>query len=240
MKLMNTFTVAKTYLVLYNVCNNLLQISNYLVTIGWLSACLLIFLFITSIVFKIISLSILSLFLFLIPFSVVVPLWSILILAFIFELIKYNLEKKIQLNISDEKFNFLCHMIVRYSKTNKSSKLNLEIKKILAAIENQSSIYHDLSEEEFPYFNKFFKRYTICQNNKIKLKNQMKGIYTVTLAELERQKDESNYMKDMDKLNSSVKNPKLLTLDSVDNELNDMINGQFPMIKNGKVKVGDK
>lgn len=188
MNLMNTFNVAKTHLVLYNVCNNLLQISNYLVSIGWLSACLLIFLFITSIVFKIIFVSILSLFLFLIPFSVVVPLCFILILGFIFALIKYNLEKKFQLNISDEKFNFLCHMIKRCSKTNKSFKLKLEIKKILAAIENQSSIYHDLSEEEFPYFNKFFRRYTICQNNKIKLKNQMKGIYTVTLAELTEQK----------------------------------------------------
>lgn len=131
-------------------------------------------------------------------------------------------------------------MIVRYFKTNKSSKLNLEIKKILAAIENQSSIYHDLSEEEFPYFNKFFKRYTICQNNTIKLKNQMKGIYTVTLAELTEQKNKSNYIKDMDKLNSSVENQKLLTLDLVDNELNDLINGRFSMIKSEKIKVGNK
>ena len=131
-------------------------------------------------------------------------------------------------------------MIVRYSKTNKSSKLNLEIKKILAAIENQSSIYHDLSETEFPYFNKFFRRYEIYQKNKIKFKNQMKGIYTVTLAELTEQKNKSNYIKDMDKLNSSVENPKLLTLDSVDNELNDFINGRFSMIRSEKIKVGNK
>ena len=131
-------------------------------------------------------------------------------------------------------------MIKRCSKTNKSFKLKLEIKKILAAIENQSSIYHDLSEEEFPYFNKFFRRYTICQNNKIKLKNQMKGIYTVTLAELTEQKNKSNYIKDMDKLNSSVENQKLLTLDLVDNELNDLINGRFSMIKSEKIKVGNK
>ena len=110
----------------------------------------------------------------------------------------------------------------------------------MAAIENQSSIYHDLSETEFPYFNKFFRRYTICQNNKIKLKNQMKGMYTVTLAELERQKAESSYMQDMDKLNSPIKNPKLLTLNTVDNELNDLINGQLSMIKREKVKVGNK
>ena len=68
----------------------------------------------------------------------------------------------------------------------------------------------------------------------------MKGIYTVTLAELSGQKIESNYMQDMDKLNSSVENPKLLTLDSVDNELNDLINGQLSMIKREKVKVGNK
>lgn len=111
----------------------------------------------------------------------------------------------------------------------------MEIKKILAAVENQSSIYHDLSEEEFPYFNKFFRRYTICQNNKIKLKNQMKGIYTVTLAELTEQKNKSNYMKDMDKLNSSVENQKLLTLDSVDNELNNLIFHQMNVLKQEKV-----
>lgn len=61
-------------------------------------------------------------------------------------------------------------MIKRCSKTNKSSKLKLEIKKILAAIENQ----------------------------------------------------------------------KLLTLDLVDNELNDLINGRFSMIKSEKIKVGNK
>ena len=74
----------------------------------------------------------------------------------------------------------------------------------------------------------------------MKLKNQMKRIYTVTLIELERKKIESNYMQDMDKLNSSVENPKLLTLNSINNELNDLINKQFSMIKNEKVKVGNK
>lgn len=44
----------------------------------------------------------------------------------------------------------------------------------------------------------------------------------------------------MDKLNSSVENQKLLTLDLVDNELNDLINGRFSMIKSEKIKVGNK
>lgn len=240
MNLMNTFTVAKTRLVLCNIPNNLNLMGSYLVSINFPLTFLVVFLCITSTIFNITSVSILSLFLFLFSLFFVIPLFSIFILSFIFELINDNLKIKFPLDISDEEFNFLCHLIIRCSKTNKPSKLNLEIKKILATIENQSSIYHDLSETEFPYFNKFFRRYTICQNNKIKLKNQMKGMYTVTLAELERQKAESNYMQDMDKLNSPIKNPKLLTLNTVDNELNDLINGQLSMIKREKVKVGNK
>lgn len=44
----------------------------------------------------------------------------------------------------------------------------------------------------------------------------------------------------MNKLNSSVNNPKLLTLDSVDNELNDLINGRLSMIESEKIKIGNK
>lgn len=47
-------------------------------------------------------------------------------------------------------------------------------------------------------------------------------------------------MQDMNKLNSSVNNPKLLTLDSVDNELNDLINGRLSMIESEKIKIGNK
>ena len=95
-----------------------------------------------------------------------------------------------------------------------SSKLNLEINKLKQAIENKSQLYNDLNKVDFPYINKFISRYYRYNNYKEKPNNNSKNIYNT----------------DLDKLN--ISNPQLLlTMDNVDNELNNLINNQFNVVK---------
>ena len=94
-----------------------------------------------------------------------------------------------------------------------SSKLNLEINKLKQAIENESQLYNDLNKLDFPYINKFVSRYYRYKKfNHTSIKNVVKD--------------------DLDKLNTP--NPQLLTIDNVDNELNNLINNQFKNLNNEK------
>ena len=112
---------------------------------------------------------------------------------------------------------------------NKHTKLHLELRKLEKAFNNKSDIYKEISEDDFPCIYKFIRRFK--RNPKLNLKQEKiivhKGV-TINTINLEKLQ-----------LHLS-KNPKLLTLDSVDNELNDLINGRFSMIKNEKVKIEDK
>ena len=105
----------------------------------------------------------------------------------------------------------LCHLLLK--KHHSSSKLKLELNKLKEAIENESQLYNDLNKLDFPYINKFISRYYRYNNYKEKQNNNNKKIYNT----------------DLDKLN--ISNPQLLSMDNVDNELNNLINNQFNVVK---------
>ena len=96
-------------------------------------------------------------------------------------------------------------LIRLFSKQNHPSKLNLELQKISKAVENKSSLYHDLGKSDFPYLNKLFRRLNSLQGT---LKDEDSHIENIS----------SN---DLNKLN--IHNPMLLTFEKVDNELNNLI-----------------
>ena len=112
---------------------------------------------------------------------------------------------------------------------NKHTKLHLELVKLEKAFNNKSDVYKEMSEDDFPCIHKFIRRFK--RNPKLNLKQEKiivhKGV-TINTINLEKLQ-----------LHLS-KNPKLLTLDSVDNELNDLINGQLSMIESEKIKIGNK
>lgn len=93
-------------------------------------------------------------------------------------------------------------LIRLFSKQNHSSKLNLELQKISKAIENKSSLYQELNENDFPYLNKLFRRLNCLQATHNNIENISSN--------------------DLNKLN--ISNPMLLTFEQVDNELNNVIN----------------
>ena len=96
-------------------------------------------------------------------------------------------------------------LIRLFSKQNHPSKLNLELQKISKAVENKSSLYHDLGKSDFPYLNKLFRRLNSLQGT---LKDEDSHIENIS----------SN---DLNTLN--IHNPMLLTFEKVDNELNNLI-----------------
>ena len=113
---------------------------------------------------------------------------------------------------------------------NKSTKLHFELRKLEKSFNNKSDIYNKLSEADFPCIHEFIRRFK--RNPKSTLKQEKTIVHQGGLIN-------SCNTRNLDKLNLS-ENPKLLTLDSVDNELNDLINGQLSMIESEKVTVGNK
>lgn len=104
-----------------------------------------------------------------------------------------------------------------FNKPNHSSKLNLELQKISKAVENKSSLYQELNETDFPYLNKLFRRFEKTKKCSIINENM------------------STDQKDLSKLNlHHCDNPKLLPLNHVDEELNNLINNQFANLNSQK------
>ena len=104
-----------------------------------------------------------------------------------------------------------------FNKPHHSSKLNLELQKISKAVENKSSLYQELNETDFPYLNKLFKRFEKSKKCSIINENM------------------STVQKDLSKLNlHHCDNPKLLTMNHVDEELNNLINNQFANLNSQK------
>ena len=99
--------------------------------------------------------------------------------------------------------------------------------KLEKAFNNKSDVYKEISENDFPCIHKFIRRFK--RNPKSILKQEKIIVHKGGLINT----------RNLEKLNLSD-NPKLLTLDLVDDGLNDMINKQFSMIKSEKVKVGNK
>ena len=114
---------------------------------------------------------------------------------------------------------------------NKNTKLHLELSKLEKAFNNKSDVYKDISEDDFPLIHKFIRRFKRTPQSILKQEERI-----IHQGELINSCNTRN----IENLNLPIENPKLLTLDSVDNELNDMINKQFSMIKNEKVKIGNK
>ena len=129
--------------------------------------------------------------------------------------------KKINLDISDFNKIILIHIM---NKEYKLNKLNLELKKLETSFANQSTIYYGLNNEDFPYINKLLRRMVELDRKK-------------TEQSSESETDKQNILmntRNIEKLNLS-ENPKLLTLDSVDNELNNLIFHQMNALKQEKV-----
>ena len=114
---------------------------------------------------------------------------------------------------------------------NKNTKLHLELSKLEKAFNNKSDVYKEISEDDFPLIHKFIRRFKRTLQSILKQEERI-----IHQGELINSCNTRN----IENLNLPIENPKLLTLDSVDNELNDMINKQFSMIKNEKVKIGNK
>ena len=160
---------------------------------------------------------------------------------FITEIVKFLFKKiivkatynKLNFNIPESKKDILTHLIYRKHKNNKtytSSKLNLEIEKLSRAFDNKSNIYKNLIETDFPYINKFIRRVLQVQSG-CKLSNssnieQLELISPVDIGKL-----------NMDFSKAIPSNPKLLTLDSMDNELNNIIHNQMKNLNKENVQL---
>ena len=119
-----------------------------------------------------------------------------------------------RINLHDK--NFLDKILFR--KRN-SVKIQLELNKLDLAMQSNSDVYKGFSSDDFPYLTKLIKRYERYNNLKEKQNN-----------------NESAYHNDLNKLNKTKEsNPQLLlTMDNVDDELNNLINNQFKNLNNEK------
>lgn len=89
-----------------------------------------------------------------------------------------------------------------------SNKIQFELDKLDLAMQSNSDVYKGFSSDDFPYLTKLIKRYERYNDFKEKQNN-----------------NESAYHNDLDKLNKTKEfNPQLLlTMDNVDDELNNLI-----------------
>lgn len=144
--------------------------------------------------------------------------FALLSLLLIFWL-DYYVEQKfdnLSLNISYEDKTILLKILVHFifKRKNKQSKysanLALELNKLINTLDNNSMIYGDLDKDDFPYLHKFLRRFNTKDLNNTK--------YTTLISENDRQKLNINHQ-------------NLLTMDEVDNKLNDLIYSKIAKIK---------
>ena len=136
------------------------------------------------------------------------------VLGKIFQFINLWTLGKLPFNLSHDKKFILFYLILR---EHKCKKLNLELEKIIHIYKKQSNVYQEFNESDFPCLNKLFRRF-----------KKMK-------------KDSSDYINkstnhdDLNKLNPNCfDEPKLLTMNHVDEELNNLINNQFANLTSQK------
>ena len=106
---------------------------------------------------------------------------------------------------------------------NKNTKLHLELSKLEKAFNNKSDVYKEISEDDFPLIHKFIRRFKRTPQSILKQEERI-----IHQGELINTRNIEN-------LNLPIENPKLLTLDSVDNELNNLIFHQMNALKQEKV-----
>ena len=148
--------------------------------------------------------------------------------------IKKKIYNKLNFNIPESKTDILTHLIYRKHKNNKthlSSKLNLELAKLLQAFDNKSNIYRNLSETDFPYINKFIRRAQSASTNTSSNLEQLELINPADLGKLKMCPHETI------PIHPTLLKfyPNLWTLDSIDNELNNIIHNQMKNLNKEKV-----
>ena len=126
------------------------------------------------------------------------------------------INKHFYLNISLAKINTVSYLFVRHHT---SSKFNLELRKLSKSIKNKSNIYSNLDKNDFPQINKLFRRLGYHFQ---KDKNQN------TNSTL-------NFVNNNDLTKLNIKKQNMLTLDYMDNELNDIIHNQMKNLNKEKV-----
>lgn len=109
---------------------------------------------------------------------------------------------------------------------NKNTKLHLELSKLEKAFNNKSDVYKEISEDDFPLIHKFIRRFKRTPQSILKQEERI-----IHQGELINSCNTRN----IENLNLPIENPKLLTLDSVDNELNNLIFHQMNALKQEKV-----
>ena len=109
-------------------------------------------------------------------------------------------------------------------KKHKLSSLNLELDKLAIALNNKSSLYNDLYKKDFPSLFKLITRYGNIKNKSKKIDEQNPSV-----EQLKIQEDINNLCKFNSKQNFLGKptDVLLLTVDNLDEKLNDVINHQF-------------
>lgn len=148
--------------------------------------------------------------------------------------IKAIIYNKLNFNIPESKTDILTYLIYRKHKNNKthlSSKLNLELAKLLQAFDNKSNIYRNLSETDFPYINKFIRRAQSASTNTSSNLEQLELINPADLGKLKMCPHETI------PIHPTLLKfyPNLWTLDSIDNELNNIIHNQMKNLNKEKV-----
>ena len=144
------------------------------------------------------------------------------------KLIEYINKQYFYFYVSSDKINILHHLFVR---NHTSSKLNLEIEKLLQAFDNKSNIYRNLSETDFPYINKFIRRAQSSSTNTSSNLEQLELINPADLGKLKMCPHETV------PIHPTLLKfyPNLWTLDSIDNELNNIIHNQMKNLNKEKV-----
>ena len=113
------------------------------------------------------------------------------------------------------------------TRTYNLTQLNSELDKLSKTIENKSSFYGDLNQTDFPLLNKLFRRLEQAQA-KQKKSDKVKHDPTKDNQQLVE-----NIQEDLTKLDPSS-GPKLLTMDNVDDELNNLISKNIGKSINSK------
>lgn len=112
-------------------------------------------------------------------------------------------------------------------KKHKLSSLNLELDKLVISLNNKSTLYHELHKKDFPCLFKLITRYGNIKNKSKKINKQKPSV-----EQLKIQVDINNLCKLDSKQNAFDKHVDvlLLTMDNLDEKLNDVINHQFNVV----------
>lgn len=144
------------------------------------------------------------------------PIWLICQISGWFTSSSFN---KIDLSKSNKLI--LAHILL---KKHNLSSLNLELDKLMISLNNKSTLYHELHKKDFPSLFKLITRYGNIKNKSKKINEQNPSV-----EQLKIQEDINNLCEFNSKQNFLGKpaDVLLLTVDNLDEKLNDVINHQF-------------